>query len=327
MNKENKLKNSALENTKELLGVLGAFALIFIVLSVLPQTSSKFLSSMNLFNVVRQITVNIILSCGLTMAILIGGIDLSVGSVIAICGCLTAGLITNNGAPAVLAIFISLLAGAAFGAVNGFVISATNIPPFIVTLATMDIGRGIVRIYTETNTILIDDAGFAFLGKGKIFGVIPIQVVYIIVLCAITWLILNRSKFGRHVYAVGDNEQAAVCTGINVRSVKFRVYIFVGLFAAIAGILTAARTSSGLYTAGEGYEMDAIAAVVLGGTSMTGGVGRLSGSIVGAMIIGILSNGMNLLGLNSSWQYVVKGSVLLAAVLIDYFKKKKSNSL
>lgn len=307
---------------KDLLGVLGAFMLIFLILAVLPQTSSKFLAANNLFNITRQITVNIILSCGLTMVILIGGIDLSVGSIIAISGCLAAGLMTNHNQPVAVAILVALLSGVVFGAFNGVIISGTNIPPFIVTLATMNMGRGIVRLYTDTDTIMIDNEIFAYLGKGKLFGTVPIQVIYIILICFLAWYILNRTIFGRHIYAVGDNEQAAVYTGINVRKVKFLVYVLVGLFAAVAGVLTAARTSSGLFSAGEGYEMDAIAAVVLGGTSMTGGVGRISGSIIGAMIIGILSNGMNLMGFGSSWQYVVKGAVLLLAVLIDYFRKK-----
>ena len=309
-----------------LLGVLGAFVLLFVILAVLPQTSSSFLQVTNLSNVVRQITVNIILACGLTMAILIGGIDLSVGSVVAISGCLTAGLMTNNGLPVGLAVVIGLLSGVAFGAFNGLFISSTNIPPFIVTLATMNIGRGIVRLYTNSRTILVSDSVFNFMGRGMIFDVIPVQLVYIVFFCAIAWFVLNRTKTGRHMYAVGDNEQAALYTGINVRRVKFAVYVFAGFFAAVAGIIAAARTSSGLYTTGEGYEMDAIAAVVLGGTSMTGGVGRLSGSIIGAMIIGILDNGMNILGLNSSWQYVVKGAVLLIAVLIDYVKKRREGS-
>lgn len=309
-----------------LLGVLGAFVLLFLVLAILPQTSSSFLQVTNLSNVVRQITVNIILACGLTMAILIGGIDLSVGSIVAISGCLTAGLITNNGLPVGAAVLIGLLSGVAFGAFNGVFISRTNIPPFIVTLATMNIGRGIVRLYTNSRTILVSDEVFTFMGRGMIFGVIPVQLLYIVLFCAIAWFVLNRTKTGRHMYAVGDNEQAALYTGINVRRVKFAVYVFAGFFAAVAGIIAASRTSSGLYTTGEGYEMDAIAAVVLGGTSMTGGVGRLSGSIIGAMIIGILDNGMNILGLNSSWQYVVKGAVLLIAVLIDYFKKRRESA-
>lgn len=305
----------------ELLGVFGALVAIFVLLAVLPQTSSKFLTTNNLFNVARQIAVNIILACGLTMAILIGGIDLSVGSVIAISGCLVSGLITNNGFSVWLAIFIGIISGVAFGAVNGLLVSRTSIPPFIVTLATMNIGRGVVRLYTDSKTILVTNDVFSYIGTGKLFGVIPIQIIYLIVICFIAWAILNRTKFGRHIYAVGDNEQAAQYTGINVRRTKFFVYVLVGFFAAIAGVLTAARTGSGLFSAGEGYEMDAIAAVVLGGTSMLGGVGTLSGSVLGAIIIGILGNGMNLLGFKSAWQYVVKGVVLLIAVLIDYFKK------
>lgn len=305
----------------ELLGVFGALVAIFVLLAVLPQTSSTFLTTNNLFNVARQITVNIILACGLTMAILIGGIDLSVGSVIAISGCLVSGLITNNGFSVWMAILVGIISGVAFGAVNGLLISRTSIPPFIVTLATMNIGRGVVRLYTDSKTILVTNDVFSYIGTGKLFGVIPIQITYLIVICFIAWIILNRTKFGRHIYAVGDNEQAAQYTGINVQRTKFFVYILVGFFAAIAGVLTAARTGSGLFSAGEGYEMDAIAAVVLGGTSMLGGVGTLSGSVLGAIIIGILGNGMNLLGFKSAWQYVVKGVVLLIAVLIDYFKK------
>ena len=243
-----------LRGIRELLGVFGAFALIFVLLSVIPGVSEKFLAPSNLFNIARQITVNIVLACGLTMAILIGGIDLSVGSVIAISGCLVGGLMTNNGLPVYAAIAIGLASGAVFGAVNGLVISRTNIPPFIVTLATMYVGRGIVRLYTDSSTILITDDVFSYIGSGKLFGVVPIQIIYIVVLCLVTWFILNRTKFGRHIYAVGDNEQAALFTGINVRRVKLTVYVLVGLFAAIAGILNAARTSAGLYTSGEGYD-------------------------------------------------------------------------
>ncbi len=316
------MKNS---NLKDLLGVIVAFLAVFLLLSVLPQTSSKFLTTTNLFNVARQITVNIILACGLTMAIIVGGIDLSVGSIIAVAGCLTSGLLTNNGMSVGISILAGLLSGVLLGAFNGTVIAGTTIPPFITTLGTMYIGRGIARLYTDCKTILVDDKIFAYIGKGQIFGFIPIQIIYIVIICLFAWLILNRTQFGRHIYAIGDNEQAAVYTGINVKKTKFLVYTLTGFFAATAGILTAARTGSGLFSAGEGYEMDAIAAVVLGGTSMTGGVGRLSGSIIGAMIIGILSNGMNLMGFNSSWQYVVKGVVLLLAVLLDYFRKREAD--
>lgn len=282
--------------------------------------SDSFATSTNIFNVLRQISVNVFLACGMTMVILIGGIDLSVGSVIAISGCLCAGLITNNGIPSGLAIIIGTLVGA----VNGLIIANTKIPPFIVTLAMMNIGRGFARIYTNATTILVNDELFIWIGSGKIFGEIPVQLLFMVVVVIITGLILNKTKFGRNIYAVGDNQQAAVYSGINSKKVIFLVFTLSGLFAACAGILSAARTFSGQFNVGDGAEMDAISAVVLGGTSMTGGVGRISGTLIGCLVIGILNNGMNLMGIDSSWQYVVKGIVVLLAVYIDYIKKEKS---
>ena len=276
------------------------------------------------FNVLRQISVNVFLACGMTMVILIGGIDLSVGSVIAISGCLCAGLITNNGIPSGLAIILAIIIGTLVGAVNGLIIANTKIPPFIVTLAMMNIGRGFARIYTNATTILVNDELFIWIGSGKIFGEIPVQLLFMVVVVIITGLILNKTKFGRNIYAVGDNQQAAVYSGINSKKVIFLVFTLSGLFAACAGILSAARTFSGQFNVGDGAEMDAISAVVLGGTSMTGGVGRISGTLIGCLVIGILNNGMNLMGIDSSWQYVVKGIVVLLAVYIDYIKKEKS---
>ena len=210
------------------------------------------------------------------------------------------------------------------GAVNGVIISNTKIPPFIVTLAMMNIGRGFARIYTKATTILVDDDLFIWIGSGKIFGSIPIQIVFMIIVVVITAIILNRTKFGRNIYAVGDNRQAAEYSGINAKRITFWIFTLSGLFASCAGVLSAARTFSGQFSVGDGAEMDAISAVVLGGTSMTGGVGRISGTIIGCLVIGVLNNGMNLLGIDSSWQYVVKGLVVLLAVYIDYIKKEKS---
>lgn len=286
--------------------------------------SDSFATSTNIFNVLRQISVNVFLACGMTMVILIGGIDLSVGSVIAISGCLCAGLITNNGIPSGLAIILAIIIGTLVGAVNGLIIANTKIPPFIVTLAMMNIGRGFARIYTNATTILVNDELFIWIGSGKIFGEIPVQLLFMVVVVIITGLILNKTKFGRNIYAVGDNQQAAVYSGINSKKVIFLVFTLSGLFAACAGILSAARTFSGQFNVGDGAEMDAISAVVLGGTSMTGGVGRISGTLIGCLVIGILNNGMNLMGIDSSWQYVVKGIVVLLAVYIDYIKKEKS---
>lgn len=305
-------------------GNLGILIGLLIMCIGLTFISDSFVTTTNIFNVLRQIAVNVFLACGMTMVILIGGIDLSVGSVIAISGCLCAGLITNNGLPSGAAIALSILAGTAVGAFNGLIVANTKIPPFIVTLAMMNIGRGFARIYTKATTILVNDDLFIWIGSGKIFGEIPIQIVFMIVIIAITALILNKTKFGRNIYAVGDNMQAAVYSGINSKKVVFLVFTLSGLFAACAGILSAARTFSGQFSVGDGAEMDAISAVVLGGTSMTGGVGRISGTLIGCLVIGILNNGMNLMGIDSSWQYVVKGIVVLLAVYIDYIKKEKS---
>ncbi len=311
---------SFVDSTKRNGGIIIGLLIICIILTIM---SDSFLSLQNFANIMRQITVNVILACGMTMVIILGGIDLSVGSIIAVSGCLCCGLITNAGIPSVLAIPLSILAGTLVGVFNGVVISRTTIPPFIVTLATMNIGRGFARIYTKATTILVDDELFTFIGSGKVFGNIPIHFVYMIVVIVVSALILNRTKLGRNIYAVGDNAQAASYSGINSKKVTLIVFILMGFFAACAGILSSARTFSGQFNVGEGTEMDAISAVVLGGTSMTGGIGYLSGTIIGCIVIGVLNNGMNILGIDSSWQYVVKGVVVLIAVFIDYFKKMK----
>lgn len=314
-------ENGIIKIVRSNLGILIGLLIMCIGLTFI---SDSFATSTNIFNVLRQISVNVFLACGMTMVILIGGIDLSVGSVIAISGCLCAGLITNNGIPSGLAIILAIIIGTLVGAVNGLIIANTKIPPFIVTLAMMNIGRGFARIYTNATTILVNDELFIWIGSGKIFGEILVQLLFMVVVVIITGLILNKTKFGRNIYAVGDNQQAAVYSGINSKKVIFLVFTLSGLFAACAGILSAARTFSGQFNVGDGAEMDAISAVVLGGTSMTGGVGRISGTLIGCLVIGILNNGMNLMGIDSSWQYVVKGIVVLLAVYIDYIKKEKS---
>lgn len=314
-------ENGIIKIVRSNLGILIGLLIMCIGLTFI---SDSFATSTNIFNVLRQISVNVFLACGMTMVILIGGIDLSVGSVIAISGCLCAGLITNNGIPSGLAIILAIIIGTLVGAVNGLIIANTKIPPFIVTLAMMNIGREFARIYTNATTILVNDELFIWIGSGKIFGEIPVQLLFMVVVVIITGLILNKTKFGRNIYAVGDNQQAAVYSGINSKKVIFLVFTLSGLFAACAGILSAARTFSGQFNVGDGAEMDAISAVVLGGTSMTGGVGRISGTLIGCLVIGILNNGMNLMGIDSSWQYVVKGIVVLLAVYIDYIKKEKS---
>lgn len=224
------------------------------------------------------------------------------------------------GLPVYVGILGGILAGVVIGLINGYIVSSTNIPAFIVTLAMMNIGRGIARVYTKAQTISVLDDSYTFWGMGTIFG-IPIQLYCIVAVIAVSSFILNKTKLGRHIYAVGGNKQAAEYSGINVKKVTFFVFVYSALLASLAGILTVGRTFTAMMTLGDGAEMDAISAVVLGGTSMNGGRGTIAGTVIGAIVIGVLKNGMNLLGIDSSWQYIVQGIVILIAVYIDWFKQ------
>ena len=307
---------------KENLGIMVALAVMCIFLAVFPATSSSFLTPKNMFNILRQISTNMLLACGMTMVIILGGIDLSVGSIIALSGVLSAGCVARYGLPIPVALIVGVRVGLLIGCINGGIIALTTIPPFIVTLATMNVARGLAKVYTGGSPVRVVTKEWQFLGAGYI-GPVPVPVIIMIVVVIISTLIMNRTKMGRHIYAVGGNAQAAVFSGIKVAKVKFFVHAFSGVMAGLAGIILASRMYSGQPTAGEGAEMDAIAAVVVGGTSMSGGSGKIGGTVIGALIIGILNNGLNLLNVNSFWQDVVKGIVILLAVLIDYFRNKK----
>ncbi len=308
---------------KDNLGIIVAFLVLCIFLSVNPATRGSFFTAKNLFNVLRQISTNLYLACGMTMVIILGGIDLSVGSIIALSGCIAAGCVSRYNMPIGIAILIGVLVGLIVGMFNGLVISRTTIPPFIVTLATMNIAKGLAYVYTGGSPVRVVTKEWQFIGAGYI-GPIPTPVVILIVVLIVTAIIMNKTKIGRHMYAVGGNQQAAEFSGIDVAKVKFFVHAFSGIMAGLAGIVLASRMYSGQPTAGDGAEMDAIAAVVVGGTSMAGGSGKIGGTIIGGLIIGVLNNGLNLLNVNSFWQYVVKGVVILLAVFIDYIRNKKT---
>lgn len=308
---------------KENMGIILALIALCLFLSINPDTSGSFLTRKNAFNVLRQISSNLFLACGMTMVIILGGIDLSVGSIIALSGCIAAGGVVRYELPIVVALFIGVLVGLIVGMFNGLVISKTKIPSFIVTLATMNIAKGLAYVYTGGSPVRVVTKEWQFIGAGYI-GIVPTPVIILVFVLVITGFIMNKTKIGRHIYAVGGNAQAAKFSGIKVERVKFLVHSFSGIMAGLAGIVLAARMYSGQPTAGQGAEMDAIAAVVVGGTSMAGGSGRLGGTIIGGLIIGVLNNGLNLLGVNSFWKYVVKGTVILLAVFIDYIKNKNS---
>ena len=306
---------------KENLGIIVAFLVLCVFLSVFPKTSGSFFTRQNIFNVLRQISTNLFLACGMTMVIILGGIDLSVGSIIALSGCISAGCVARYNLPLPIALLMGLLVGLLVGMFNGAVISKTTIPAFIVTLATMNIAKGLAYVYTGGSPVRVVTKEWQFLGAGYV-GIFPTPVVILVIVRIITAIIMNKTKMGRHMYAVGGNQQAAEFSGIKVEKVKFFVHAFSGLMAGLAGIVLASRMYSGQPTAGDGAEMDAIAAVVVGGTSMAGGSGKIGGTIIGGLIIGVLNNGLNLLNVNSFWQYVVKGVVILLAVFLDYFRNK-----
>lgn len=303
---------------KENLAILVAFIILCVGLSI---ATPAFFTKDNILNVLRQVATNSNLAIGLTMAIIIGGIDLSVGAVLAFSGLLCASFI-SDGMNLGLAVLLAFTLGALFGLLNGLIIAYTNMPPFVVTLATQNIARGIVNVYANGQPISARNPVFNFLGVGYFLG-IPLPVIYSFVLLAVMILILGRSKFGRQLYAVGGNEEAARFSGINIKKVKIIVYTLCGALASFSGIILAARMYSGQPTAGDGFELDAIAASVLGGVSFSGGVGKLGGTIIGVLVLGVLTNGLNLLNINSFWQYIIKGIIILLAVYLDILKKRR----
>lgn len=299
-------------------GPLLALVLLFIVITVL---NPSFMEPNNILNLLRQTSINALIAFGMTFIILTGGIDLSVGSILALSSALMAGMMVSGLDP-ILAILVGILLGAIMGVINGILVSKGKMAPFIVTLATMTIFRGLTLVYTDGKPItgIGDSVMFQMLGRGYFLGV-PVPAVVMVIAFFILWFLLHKTSFGRKTYAIGGNEKASRISGIKVDRVKVAIYGLAGTMAAIAGAILTSRLNSAQPTAGQSYEMDAIAAVVLGGTSLSGGKGRLFGTLVGVLIIGTLNNGMNLLGVSSFYQQVVKGAVILIAVLLD---RKKS---
>lgn len=301
-------------------GIFFLFVIMFLLMSIINE---NFLSGVNITNIARQIVVITILACGEQLMLIAGLIDLSVGSVLALSGCVAASVVVNTG-NAPLAVIVGLIIGLVCGIVNGGILVAFDIPPFITTLATMMIARGAVYVFTDGVPISQLGDAFCWVGQGYI-GPIPAPVVIMIIALIITWVILNQTRTGRYIYAVGGNQDAANASGVNIRYIKFFASAFSGLMAGLAGVILMARMNSGQPIAGESYEMDAITAVVVGGTSMAGGVGNIPGTIVGSCIIGIIKNFMNLQNINSYWQQIVQGIIVCVAVIIDV-KVRKANS-
>ncbi|CAG7912976.1 MULTISPECIES: ABC transporter permease [Mammaliicoccus] len=303
-------KTSLVEKIIPFIGLI----LLIVVISIM---NSAFLDLSNLLNLLRQVSINGLIAFGMTFVILTGGIDLSVGSILALSSAFTAILITSGLDP-IVALIVGVIGGFLLGVFNGVLVTFGSMAPFIATLATMTIFRGLTLVVTDGNPItnLGDSYMFQLFGKGYFFG-IPVPAVTMIIVFIILAIILQKTTFGRHTYAIGGNEVASKISGIKVNRVKILIYGISGLMSALAGAILTSRLNSAQPTAGTSYELDAIAAVVLGGTSLTGGKGRIVGTFIGVLIIGVLNNGLNLLGVSSFYQQVVKGIVILIAVLID----------
>ncbi|MGE7984207.1 MULTISPECIES: ribose ABC transporter permease [Solibacillus] len=304
-------------SSKEMLGKLGPLLGLFLIVIVITILNPSFMTTDNVLNILRQVSISALIAFGMTFVILTGGIDLSVGSTLALTGAVAATMLASGIDP-VLTILAALLLGAVLGAVNGVIIAKGKVAPFIATLATMTIYRGLTLVYTDGRPVsdLGNEITFQMLGKGYFFG-IPVPVCTMILAFIALYVIMHKTTFGRRVYAVGGNEAASKLSGINVDRVKIAVYSLTGMLAALSALILTSRLNSAQPTAGTSYELDAIAAVVLGGTSLTGGKGWIFGTLVGALIIGVLNNGLNLIGVSSFFQQVVKGIVILIAVLID----------
>lgn len=289
-----------MKNTMKYMSELTTVIALIILMAVITIINSNFLTANNLLNLLLQVTSNALIAFGMTFVILTGGIDLSVGSILALSSALTAGLL-GSGMPVTLAILISLILGCILGMMNGLLISYGKLAPFIVTLATMTIFRGATLVYTNGNPItkgLSDTFLFQFLGQGYIVG-IPFPVIIMFIVFIVLYVLLHKTAFGKSVYAIGGNEKAAYISGVKLNKVKIIIYSISGMMASISGLIITSRLSSAQPTAGASYEMDAIAAVVLGGTSLSGGKGRILGTLIGALIIGVLNNGLNIIGVSA----------------------------
>lgn len=309
-------------------GILIALILVCLVLSV---SNEYFLTTRNLVNVFRQASINGILAIGMTFVILTRGIDLSVGSVVALAGVVSASLATTSSTAAVaggpyaapLALAAGLGVGVLAGLVNGVIVARFAVPAFVATLGMLSAARGLTLLYAGGRPVPALTDGYRWIGTGDVLGVPLPVVIFVLVFVGAFW-VLSSTRFGRHVYAAGGNPHAARVSGINVRRVRLLVYVISGGLAGVAGMILAARTGSALTQAGIAYELDAIAAVVIGGTSLSGGVGTVSGTLIGALLIAVVNNGLDLMGVESYYQQVIKGMLIVAAVMLDQARHKQS---
>lgn len=310
-------------SVKELLKKTAILWVMLVLIIVMSLISPTFFTSSNLLNVVKQASITSVIGVGMTFVLITGGIDLSVGSVMALSGTLAASMaVADKGLPIGIAILTGVSLGALCGLVNGIGVSYIGFPPFIMTLGMMTIARGIPLVYTNGTPIFGLSDAFNSLANSRILGVSTL-VYYMVAVSALGYVILSKTVLGRQIYAIGGNEEAARLSGVAVAKLKMLVYVFSGFLSGIAGILICSRITSGNGTVASGYEMNAISAAVIGGVSMTGGSGSVLGMVVGAMILTIIQNSFDIMGVNSFYQDIIKGIIILLAVFLDLKGKRK----
>ena len=323
---------AASEILKQVVREYGIYLAFVILVVALSFANKYFLTQGNISNVLLQTSINGVLAFGMTFVIITGGIDLSVGSVLALAGIVSASFATTSPQatvsggpyPVFVALIVGLLVGVASGAIVGAIVARFKVPAFVATLGMLSAARGLTLIYAGGRPVPALTPQYRWIGNGNVFGV-PAPVVIFAAIFLISWFVLARTRFGRYVYAVGGNARAAKTSGISVVGIRLAAYVISGGLAGLAGMLLAARTGSALTQAGIGYELDAIAAVVIGGISLSGGIGRMTGALIGALIIGVMNNGLDLMGIESYYQQVLKGMLIVGAVMLD--QRRKSGRL
>lgn len=325
---ENKKNNQA--RLQSFLKTYGIFLILILMCLILSMLSPAFMSMGNVLNIIRQISVIGLIAFGVTMCIITTGIDLSSGSVLALAAVVAASLAQQPdwaarmypdlpALPVIVPILAGLAVGALCGFVNGVLIAKTGIPPFIATLGMMTAARGMALLYAEGRPISTLTSDYNFIGQGVVMG-IPFPVIILLFMAFISRVLLKHTKFGKYTYAIGGNENAAIVSGVNIDKYKILIYTYAGMLAGLAGVVLSSRISSGQPGLGQSYELDAIASAVIGGTSLSGGIGTIPGTIVGALIIGVMNNGLTLLNVQAYTQLIVKGVIIVGAVILDVRK-------
>ncbi|NMB88433.1 MAG: ABC transporter permease [Chloroflexi bacterium] len=303
----------------------GILLILVFMIVFLFTASPTFRTVQNMINVLNQISINGIIAIGMSFVIIGGGIDLSIGSMIAVASVITGAVLTSGGDNVVLAVIFSVLACGVIGLFNGFLIAKFEMFPFVVTLGTQLIARGVAYVISDGKSYVLESQAFKMIGQGKLFNVIPYSVLVLVVVTLIGYVLLSRMKYGQYLYAVGGNVYTATASGVNVFRNRLLTYMMMGLITGIAGVILTSRVNAGQPAIGVGYELDAIAAVVIGGASLNGGIGTIPGTVIGILMIGIINNGMNLMGVSSFYQQIVKGIIILAAVLLDIIISRRRN--